>query len=263
MESFYPEIGGIQNEIESFLIDKSATYENPNFLEEDPVSIPHQFSRKEDIEISGFLVALIAWGQRKSIQLSGQRMMDLMSWDPYRFVMDSSPRELEPLSGFVHRTFNGEDLCQCICSLRRLYADKGGLEGFFTANQGKRDLQDTIGRFKSEFFQPGDTERTHKHIADPSRGSAAKRINMFLRWMVRSPERGVDFGLWKGISPSKLSCPLDVHSGRVARKLGLLVRKQNDSRAVQELDASLRAIDAADPVRFDFALFGLGVFEKF
>lgn len=252
-----------QNELYEFLNEKSRQYEDPRFLQEDPIQVPHKFHTREDIELSGFLTALIAWGQRKSILSSGHRLMQLMDLDPYRFIMNANERELRSMDGFVHRTFNGEDLRQCIMSLRRIYEQYGGLEGIFIPYRAGENLQPAISALKEIFFRDTHITRTRKHLADPLKGSAAKRLNMFLRWMVRPADRGVDFGLWKEISPSVLSCPLDVHSGRVARRLGLLTRKANDARAVIELDRSLRRIDPIDPVRFDFALFGLGVFEQF
>lgn len=260
MEIYSPDPGP---DITGFLIEKALKYEDPGFLSDDPVQIPHQFYKKEDIEISGFLVALISWGQRKTILKSGYRMMELMEGSPYEFVVHASDKDLSVLDAFVHRTFNGDDFRHCVRSIERIYREQGGLEAFFTRNQQPGELQSAISRLKAVFFEESAPLRTRKHLADPMRGSAAKRINMYLRWMVRSAERGVDFGIWKGIPASSLSCPLDIHSGRVARMLGLLHRKQNDARAVRELDLSLRKIDPRDPVRFDFALFGLGVFEKF
>ena len=171
--------------------------------------------------------------------------------------------DLEKLSPFVHRTFNGNDLIYFVRSLGNIYGQHGGLEPIFAKNARKETLQPAISDFKRTFFELPHAQRTTKHISDPIKGSAAKRINMFLRWMVRDNGTGVDFGLWKHIAPSKLSCPLDVHSGNVARKLGLLGRRQNDAKAVAELDDGLRRLDASDPVKYDFALFGLGVFEKF
>ncbi len=263
METYSPDTGSPGPEIAEFLIEKAQQYEDPGFLSDDPIQIPHRFDKKADIEIGGFLVALISWGQRKSILKSGYRMMELMEEAPYDFIMHASDKDLKALDGFVHRTFNGDDFRQCIGSLTRIYRKHGGLESFFVRNQQPGDLQSAISELKKVFFEGNAPMRTRKHLADPKQGSAAKRINMYLRWMVRSAEKGVDFGIWRGIPASSLSCPLDVHSGRVARQLGLLHRAQNDARAVRELDLSLRKIDPEDPVRFDFALFGLGVFEKF
>lgn len=252
-----------RQELKDFLDAKVVQYNTLEFLETDPICIPHRFDRKEDIEISGFLTATIAWGNRKSIINNARQLTELMDLAPYEFVMGHSEKDLESLAPFVHRTFNAIDLRYFIVALRHLYSNYKGLEGIFTHYADKDSLQPAITAFKSHFFELKHPARSTKHISDPSKGSAAKRINMFLRWMIRKDPQGVDFGLWKGISPTALSCPLDVHSGNVARKLGLLKRKQNDARAVLELDENLRKLDPEDPVKYDFALFGLGVFEKF
>jgi uncharacterized protein (TIGR02757 family) len=251
------------NELKDFLDDKVILYNNPKFVTSDPVQIPHLFSQKEDQEIAGFLSATIAWGNRKMIIQNAHKMMDLMGNTPYDFVMRHNKKDLERLSGFVHRTFNGADFQGFITGLHHVYTHHGGLETVFAQHQGSHDLQASIHQLKHLFFEVPHLSRTQKHISDPLKGSAAKRIHMFLRWMVRQDTKGVDLGIWKNISPAKLSCPLDVHSGNVARKLGLLARTQNDGKAVAALDASLRILDAADPVKYDFALFGLGVFENF
>ncbi|SHI82823.1 TIGR02757 family protein [Algibacter luteus] len=248
-------------ELKDFLNAKVIQYNNPNFIESDPIQIPHQFSIKEDIEISGFLTATIAWGNRKSIINNANKLMELLDHSPYDFVMNHEVNDLEKLEPFVHRTFNGHDCIQFIKSLQHIYNNHGGLESVFTSESDT--LQESISNFKSIFFEIDHLPRTEKHISDPLKNSAAKRINMFLRWMVRDDNTGVDFGIWKSIAPSQLSCPLDVHSGNVARKLGLLKRKQNDAKALFELDHALRKLDPKDPVKYDFALFGLGVFEGF
>ena len=250
-------------ELKEFLDSKYLQYNNLNFIESDPISIPHKFSIKEDIEISGFLAATIAWGNRKSIIKNANKMMDYLGNSPYDFVLNHSNEDLDPLNNFVHRTFNGLDFISFIKSLKNIYNNHDGLEAMFSNPNKTESLQTNISEFKSVFFEIEHLSRTEKHVSDPLRGSAAKRINMFLRWMIRKDNAGVDFGIWKNISPSLLSCPLDVHSGNVARKLGLLTRKQNDAKAVFELDTSLRKLDVHDPVKYDFALFGLGVFEKF
>lgn len=249
--------------LKEFLDAKVLEYNHPSFLQSDPIQIPHLFSTKEDIEISGFLTAVIAWGNRKSIIKNAQNLMNLLDHSPHEFVRNHSETDLESLEKFVHRTFNGTDLTYFIKGLQYIYAVHGGLEQVFTVNAIPSSLQPAISSFKKHFFELPHPERTRKHISDPVNGSAAKRINMFLRWMVRDSSTGVDFGLWNTIQPSQLSCPLDVHSGNVARKLGLLTRKQNDAKAVCELDANLRLLDPTDPVKYDFALFGLGIFEKF
>jgi uncharacterized protein (TIGR02757 family) len=253
----------IPPEIKEFLDEKVVQYNNPQFIDSDPVSIPHHFELKEDIEISGFLVATIAWGNRKMIVQNGFKLMDLMGNSPYDFVMNHSESDLDRLEGFVHRTFNQADLVYFIKALKHIYLHKGGLETVFAKSVSESSTQPAIHQFKQEFFSLPHPVRTIKHVSDPANGSAAKRINMFLRWMVRNDKCGVDFGLWKSISPQQLSCPLDLHSGNVARKLGLLTRRQNDSRSLEELDLNLRQMDRNDPVKYDFALFGLGIFEKF
>ncbi len=250
-----------RNELKDFLEEKVALYNNPNFIESDPIQIPHLYTLKEDIEISGFLAATIAWGNRKMIINNAKKMMDLMGNSPYDFVMNHSESQLETLERFVHRTFNGNDFVGFVKGLQHIYNNHGGLETVFSKQNPT--MQHTISEFKQLFFEIPHETRTEKHISDPLIGSAAKRINMYLRWMVRKDNKGVDLGIWKSISPSLLSCPLDVHSGNVARKLDLLTRKQNDAKAVVELDENLRKLDPNDPVKYDFALFGLGVFEGF
>ncbi|WGF92254.1 TIGR02757 family protein [Aequorivita marisscotiae] len=252
-----------KHELKSFLDEKVRMYNNPNFIETDPIQIPHLFSKKEDIEIAGFLVATIAWGNRKSIINNGQRLMEMMEGAPFDFVMNFSEKEAASLSTFVHRTFNSYDLVYFLRALQNIYRNHGGLERVFAKNAGADSMQAAIHHFKKTFFELPHATRTEKHVSDPLKNSAAKRINMFLRWMVRRDTAGVDFGIWKSIPPALLSCPLDVHSGNVARKLKLLTRKQNDAKSLLELDTNLRKMDAADPVKYDFALFGLGVFEGF
>ncbi|NNF85950.1 MAG: TIGR02757 family protein [Winogradskyella sp.] len=251
------------SELKEFLDTKVELYNNPKFIESDPIQIPHKFTKKEDIEIMAFLTATIAWGNRKSIITNANRMAELLDYAPFEFVMQHQDTDLKRLNGFVHRTFNDEDFKQFIKSLHHIHKTHNGLEAVFAKHANKLSLQLSIHHFKSCFFEIDHTPRTKKHVSDPLKNSAAKRINMFLRWMVRNDANGVDFGIWQSLSPAQLSCPLDVHSGNVARKLGLLKRKQNDAKALAELDQSLRALDAKDPVKYDFALFGLGVFEGF
>lgn len=250
-------------ELHEFLEEKVARYNNPNFIESDPILIPHSFTLKEDIEIAGFLAATIAWGNRKMIIQNAKKIMDLMGNAPYDFILSHTTNDLERLDNFVHRTFNGQDLTYFVKALSHLYSNHQGLEGVFSRNQEPNTMQNSIAAFKKVFFEIEHSVRTEKHISDPWNNSAAKRINMFLRWMCRKDQKGVDFGIWESIPMSILSCPLDVHSGNVARKLGLLHRKQNDAKALQELDTNLRLLDPKDPIKYDFALFGLGVFEKF
>ena len=186
-----------------------------------------------------------------------------MDNSPFDFIMNHSSKDLESITGFVHRTFNSYDLQYFIKSLQNIYQNRGGLECILKPLKGDINYQNSITEFKTIFFELQHEVRTEKHISNPLKNSAAKRIHMYLRWMVRKDTKGVDFGLWKTHSPAFLSCPLDVHSGNVARKLGILTRKQNDWKAVHELDTKLRSFDEKDPVKYDFALFGLGVFEKF
>ena len=251
------------SELKDFLDEKVVQYNTLDFIESDPVQIPHLFSQKEDIEIAGFLSATIAWGNRKMIIKNSHKMMDLMGNAPYDFVMSHTENDLERLDSFVHRTFNGQDFASFIKSIKNIYENHNGLESVYAKNQELKTMQNSISEFKKTFFEIPHQYRTQKHISDPLNNSAAKRINMYLRWMVRQDTKGVDFGIWKSISAASLSCPLDVHSGNVARKLGILTRKQNDGRALAELDIKLREFDANDPVKYDFALFGLGVFENF
>lgn len=250
-------------ELKSFLDEKVALYNRPNFIESDPVQIPHRYTLKEDIEIAGFLAATIAWGNRKMIIQNSNKMMDLLGNSPYDFIQNHEEHHLEKLEKFVHRTFNGHDFIYFIKSLQNIYSNHGGMEAIFNKHQELDSLQNAISEFKKIFFELDHSVRTEKHVSDPSKNSSSKRINMWLRWNCRQDTNGVDLGIWKNISPSKLSCPLDVHSGNVARKLGLLTRTQNDGKALAELDANLRILDPEDPVKYDFALFGLGVFEKF
>ena len=252
-----------KTELKEFLDEKVFQYNTLDFIGSDPVQIPHQFSVKEDIEISGFLTATIAWGNRKMIINNSKRMMDMLGNSPYDFIMSHNDSQLEKLDSFVHRTFNNDDFKTFIKALQHIYTAHNGLEMAFAKNQQPLTMQPAIAEFKKLFFEIIHQPRTMKHVSDPMQGSAAKRINMYLRWMVRQDQKGADFGIWKSISPASLSCPLDVHSGNVARKLGLLTRKQNDGKALAELDTALRKLDASDPVKYDFALFGLGVFEGF
>ena len=242
-----------KSELKEFLDIKVELYNRPDFITSDPIQIPHQFSKKEDIEIAGFLSATIAWGNRKSIINNANKMMTLLEHSPYDFVMHHQESDLEKLESFVHRTFNGIDFISFIKSLQHIYKNHNGLEAVFAKHAEKQSLQHAIHHFKHTFFEIEHLKRTEKHVSDPLKKSAAKRINMFLRWMVRNDSTGVDFGIWRSLSPSQLSCPLDVHSGNVARKLGLLKRKQNDGKALLELDAALRKLDTKDPEKYDFA----------
>ena len=252
-----------QKELKEFLDEKVILYNNPKFIESDPIQIPHLFSKKEDIEIAAFLTATISWGNRTMIIKNASKMMDLFDNAPFDFIMNHQESDLSSLEGFVHRTFNAIDLQQFITSLKHIYTHHNGLENVLLVKEKESDYKNSIHHLKEVFFEISHQQRTQKHISDPLKNSAAKRINMFLRWMVRDDNKGVDFGLWKTHKSANLSCPLDVHSGNVARKLKLLLRKQNDWKALSELDNNLRKLDKNDPVKYDFALFGLGVFEKF
>lgn len=237
-------------------------FDRPEFIEKDPVSIPHLFSKKEDIEIAGFLTALIAWGNRLSILQSARKLLERMDHQPHEFVLHATSTELAQLRGFVHRTFNETDARGLIFALRQAYRDHGGLEGLFTAGFRPGDIHtaNAIAHVRGVLTGCKALEpRSHKHLADPMAGSSAKRLNMYLRWMVRDGRRGVDFGLWKGIDTHQLVCPLDVHTATVARGLGLLDRKQNDWKSALLLTERLKQFDPADPVKYDFSLFGLGV----
>jgi len=247
-----------RNELKDFLDHKADLYESPSFIETDPIQLVHRFHRKEDREIIGFLIATIAWGNRKMIIASGERLLSIMGESPYDFIMEYSPKKDY---NFSHRTFNSEDLSGFFCGLNKIY-HQGGMEDAFG---GKQPLNMAVlfRSFRSKLLFPPHLKRTEKHIADPSKNSACKRINMFLRWMVRSDQKGVDFGIWKTIAPKELYLPLDVHTSRNARDLGLLNRKQDDWKALEELMAVLRELDPEDPVKYDFALFGIGAFEKF
>ena len=250
-----------QIELKEFLDYKANQYELIDFITSDPIQIPHRYKQKEDIEIAGFLTASIAWGNRLSILKSANKMMTLMDDAPYDFIINHKKSDLSIFEGFVHRTFNATDLTFFVRSLQNIYKNHQGLENVFNSN--KSSLQHTIHDFKSIFFEINHPQRTLKHVSDPLKGSAAKRLNMFMRWMVRSNTKGVDFGIWKQHSPAQLSIPLDVHTGNIARKLNLIKRKQNDSKTLCELDKKLRKFDPVDPVKYDYALFGLGIFEKF
>jgi uncharacterized protein (TIGR02757 family) len=250
-----------KEEIHQLLEEKYDQFNRNSFIESDPISIPHLFTKKQDIEIAGFISATIAWGQRKTIIKNANQFVELMDMEPFDFVMNHSQKELNRFTNFKHRTFNGIDAKYFITALNHIYSNHSGLENVFA--QHPNDMQQSIANFKRIFFEINHPQRTQKHISNPLKNSAAKRINMYLRWMVRNDKRGVDFGLWNKIDSKTLMCPLDVHSGNVARKLGILKRTQDDWKATIELTESLKQFDINDPVKYDFSLFGLGVFEKF
>lgn len=251
------------NELKSFLDEKVELYNQKQFIEFDPIQIPHRFENKEDIEISAFLAATMAWGNRKMIINKLNDLMERMGSSPFDFVMNYSEDEFEKIESFKHRTLNSLDLDFYFKSLQNLYEKHNGLESAFQFQDSHTDSFHAIENFRTKFLEVPHEKRSEKHLSSPAQNSAAKRLNMFLRWMVRKDNQGVDFGIWKSISPSQLVCPLDVHSGNVARKLGLLTRKQNDWKAASELHLNLKKMDPNDPVKYDFALFGLGVFEGF
>ena len=248
-------------ELKEFLDFKAEQYEKSAFISSDPIQLPHRFERKEDIEIIAFLVSTIAWGTRKGIISSGEKLIEIMENEPLSFIHDYSQKTLKH-SLFVHRTFNVADLNQFFLSLHRIYMNSN-LEECFSSHSEMEGVKGRIANFRSIFFQTNDLQRSMKHVSDPLRNSACKRINMYLRWMVRDASKGVDFGLWKSIPRSELYLPLDVHTARNARNLGLLSRKQDDWKALDELMLRLREYDSNDPAKYDFALFGIGAFEKF
>jgi uncharacterized protein (TIGR02757 family) len=246
--------------VKDFLDESYLKYNSCAFIENDPVSIPHLFSKKEDIEIAGFLAATIAWGNRKSIINNALKLMNWMDGAPHTFILNHSKKELKPFEKFVHRTFNGSDCLFFIRSLKNIYENHGGLEKTFNADSaGEFRLKQRIINFRQIFLEVDHFSRSEKHLSNPAQKSSAKRLCMFLRWMVRKDRMGVDFGIWKNVGMSELCLPLDVHTGNVSRTLGLLQRKQNDWQSVEEITSVLRSFDAKDPIKYDFALFGLGV----
>ncbi len=250
-------------ELHQLLEEKVKQYNQPGFILSDPVQVPHQFLKKENIEISGFLAATIAWGQRPVIIRNAQWLMQGMDNNPYQFLLDTTEADWLHLAGFKHRTFNSADLFFFLKSLQNIYKNHGGLEQVFTDGyQSDQTVFSALTHFRRIFFEVDSPQRTQKHISDVSKNSSAKRLNMFLRWMVRNDHAGVDFGLWKNIPPSALMLPLDVHTGNISRHLGLLQRTQNDWKAVVEVTSRLAEFDPTDPVKYDFALFGMGVFES-
>ena len=251
------------SELKDFLDEKADFYNAPEFIDNDPVQIPHRFSLKQDIEIAGFLTATISWGNRKAIINDAEKMLNFMEHSPYDFVCNVSVKELESLKNrSIHRTFNGEDFREFILNLKRIYHNNDSLENLFSIHGNETNFYHSLERFRHIFL--GDVQhRSHKHVSSTYKNSSAKRLMMFLRWMVRKDRKGVDFGLWENIDPKNLSIPLDVHTGNISRKLSLIQRKQNDWKTVEELDSAIRKFDSADPAKYDFALFGLGVSGDF
>lgn len=250
-------------ELKELLDEKFEEYNTPAFIENDPVSVPHFFTKKEDIEIAGFFAAMFAWGQRPQIIRSATKLMLMMDNEPYNFITAATRNDLDQFGKFVHRTFNGEDCRFFIRSLRNIYLKHHGLEQLFTAAFKQHgEIGPAIIAFRKAFYEITHFPRSEKHISSPIKNSSCKRINLFLRWMVRDDGRGVDFGLWKEIPTSKLYCPLDVHTGNTSRELGLLKTKLNNWKAVEELTNTLKKFDPKDPVKYDFSLFGLGINNK-
>jgi uncharacterized protein (TIGR02757 family) len=248
--------------IKAFLDKKAVLYNNHEFIETDPIQVAHRFTQKEDIEIAGFLTSSIAWGQRISIIKNSKSLMALMDNTPYDFILNAGKKDFVSFRNFVHRTFQGIDCMFFLQSLQNIYINFGGLEKVFTDGfKNERTIFSSLEYFRKIFFSLPHETRSRKHIADVTANASAKRLNMFLRWMVRKDDHGVDFGIWQGIPQSALMLPLDLHTGNTSRHLGLLQRKQNDWKAVEEITAVLRKFDPVDPIKYDFALFGIGAFE--
>ncbi len=245
-------------DLKDFLDEKVAKFNRPEFIETDPIQVAKAFSQKANIEIAGFLTATIAWGNRPAIIKNARHLMALLENQPLDFILNASETDLQRLSQFVHRTFNGDDLNYFVRSLRNIYQYKGGLQSVFeTGFETRGSVFSALDYFHRVFFEKGG-ERTRKHVPNVMKGASAKRLNMYLRWMCREDKAGVDFALWKGIPQSELMLPLDLHTGNVCRKLGLMQRRSNDWKAVEEITSALRTLDPHDPIKYDFALFGVG-----
>jgi uncharacterized protein (TIGR02757 family) len=251
-----------KQELKDFLDEKVEKYNVPDFIKNDPIQIPHQFSLKQDIEIAGLFAALLAWGQRVTIIRKCKELLQYMDNDPYNFILNHKAKDLRRFESFKHRTFNPTDTLYFIEALKSIYTSNSTLEDAFAISPSDLSIENALISFHKRFFSLDNyPHRTKKHVPTPERKSTCKRISMYLRWMVRSDNRGVDFGLWKKISSSQLVCPCDLHVDRVARKLKLIKRSQTDWQTALELTGNLRKLDPADPVRYDFALFGLGIEE--
>ncbi|PWV54134.1 TIGR02757 family protein [Chitinophaga sp. S165] len=252
-------------QLKAFLDTKAVYYNTPDFIPGDPICIPHRFTKLQDIEIAGLFAAILAWGNRTTIINKCTELMKLMDDAPYDFILNHKPKERMKLLQFCHRTFNGVDLMYFVEYLQGYYTDVTSLEFAFSGHITAEDetIENALRGFHHMFFLPEHPERTRKHISTPARNSACKRLNMYLRWMVRKDENGVDFGLWQHIQPSQLVCPMDVHVGRVATRLGLIPAAKSDWKTALALTEQLRQLDPLDPAKYDFALFGLGVIEKY
>lgn len=249
-------------QLKDFLDKKVEQYNTSGFIPNDPVYIPHSYTLRQDIEIMGFFAAIFAWGQRKTIINKSRELGKRMDNSPYDFITNHKESDLKNLVGFKHRTFNDTDLLYCIDFMKRHFAQSSSLEDAFFPDEDM-DIESALNHFRQYFFShPDAPHRTRKHIPSPMQKSACKRLNMYLRWMVRKDNNGVDFGIWNKISPSKLICPLDLHVERTARKIGLLQRDKPDWKAAIELTENLRLLDKDDPVKYDFALFGISIEEK-
>ena len=252
------------HELKSFLDEKADQYNHLSFIENDPIQIPHRFSLKQDIEISGLLTATISWGNRKSIIKSAEKMMDILGNSPYDFVLNFKDSDLEFIENkAIHRTFNSDDFKFFLQSLKRVYQQNESLENLFLLNENETNFYYALQRFRTSFLSLDENHRARKHVSSTYKNSSAKRLMMFLRWMVRKDIRNVDFGIWENIDQKYLSVPLDVHTGNISRQLKLVSRTQNDWKTVEEMDVALRKFDANDPAKYDFALFGLGVSKEF
>jgi uncharacterized protein (TIGR02757 family) len=256
----------VDKKLKEFLDKKVEEYNQPSFIPHDPICIPHRYSKKQDIEIAAFFASIFAWGNRTIIINKTTELMTLMDDAPHQFIVHHSEKELQKMLAFKHRTFNTTDLLYFLLFLKHHYQVESSLETAFTKwmKRGDATIDNALIGFHDYFFSLEDAPvRTKKHIATPARGSTCKRLNMFLRWMVRKDNRGVDFGIWKNISPAQLVCPIDVHVARVARQFSLIQRKQTDWQTALELTDELKKFDSDDPAKYDFALFSLGVIEKF
>lgn len=250
--------------LKDFLDEKADLYNHIDFIENDPIQIPHRFSLKQDIEIAGFLTATISWGTRKSILTDAEKILSWMGNSPYDFILNYNEKDIDAFQhSSVHRTFNKEDLENFVKNLNRIYKEHESLENLFLLKEGETNFYHSFHRFRTEFFNNDEQYRSTKHVSSTYKNSSAKRLMMYLRWMVRQDRKGVDFGIWQNIDQKYLSIPLDVHTGNISRKLNIIQRKQNDWKTVEEMDLALRKFDDQDPAKYDFALFGVGIAKEF